>query len=55
LPAPGAITYAFGGDEFVVLLDDMAHAASDAELVPSRSLDGLHLPITVSNSARLNS
>ena len=45
---PGDHLCRFGGDEFVVLLDDMA-AASDAELVAKQIMDGLHLPITVSN------
>lgn len=38
----------FGGDEFVVLLDDMA-AADDAQMVARHILQALHQPIVVTN------
>ncbi|WP_022961013.1 EAL domain-containing protein [Halopseudomonas pelagia] len=45
---PGDHLCRFGGDEFVVLLDDMA-AVSDAELVARHIMDALHQPIVVIN------
>ena len=45
---PGDHLCRFGGDEFVVLLDDMA-AASDAEMVAKHIMNALHQPIMVSN------
>lgn len=45
---PGDHLCRFGGDEFVVLLDDMA-GAGDAELVAKRIMDTLHYPITLEN------
>lgn len=41
---PGDELFRFGGDEFVVLLDDLA-CADDAERVAQRILDGLHHPL----------
>ena len=41
---PGDHLCRFGGDEFVVLLTDLA-CASDAEQVAQRMLDSLHLPL----------
>ncbi|VXA98771.1 putative signaling protein [Pseudomonas sp. 8AS] len=41
---PGDHLCRFGGDEFVVLLTDMA-CAGDAEQVAQRMLDSLHLPL----------
>ena len=41
---PGDELFRFGGDEFVVLLDDLA-CAGDAERVAQRILDGLHHPL----------
>ena len=43
---PGDHLCRFGGDEFVVLLTDLA-SASDAEQVAQRMLDSLHLPLHV--------
>ncbi|PCC97843.1 EAL domain-containing protein [Halopseudomonas pelagia] len=45
---PGDHLCRFGGDEFVVLLDDMA-VASDAEMVAKHIMNALHQPIMVSN------
>ncbi len=41
---PGDHLIRFGGDEFVALLDDLAHLA-DAEQVAQRMLDALHHPL----------
>ncbi|HEX5841952.1 MAG TPA: EAL domain-containing protein, partial [Pseudomonas sp.] len=41
---PGDQLFRFGGDEFVVLLDDLS-CAGDAERVAQRILDGLHQPL----------
>lgn len=41
---PGDHLLRFGGDEFVALLDDLAHLV-DAEQVAQRMLDELHLPL----------
>lgn len=49
---PGDHLCRFGGDEFVVLLDDMA-APTDAELVAKRIMSTLHYPIII-NSRRLS-
>ncbi|WP_207887573.1 bifunctional diguanylate cyclase/phosphodiesterase [Pseudomonas sp. 30_B] len=43
---PGDHLARFGGDEFVVLLDDLA-SLTDAEQVAQRMLDYLHLPLHV--------
>lgn len=43
---PGDHLARFGGDEFVVLLDDLANL-NDAEQVAQRMLDYLHLPLHV--------
>lgn len=45
---PGDHLARFGGDEFVVLLDDLA-SLNDAEQVAQRMLDYLHLPLHVDN------
>jgi len=49
---PGDHLCRFGGDEFVVLLDDMA-LAHDAELVAKRIMHALHYPI-IAGSRRLS-
>jgi diguanylate cyclase (GGDEF)-like protein/PAS domain S-box-containing protein len=41
---PGDQLFRFGGDEFVVLLDNL-NCSSDAERVAQRILDGLHQPL----------
>ncbi|WP_421021735.1 diguanylate cyclase domain-containing protein, partial [Klebsiella pneumoniae] len=41
---PGDHLARFGGDEFVVLLDDLA-CLGDAEVVAQRMLDSLHQPL----------
>lgn len=49
---PGDHLCRFGGDEFVVLLDDMAHA-EDAERVAKRIMHGMQYPVIASGN-RLN-
>ena len=49
---PGDHLCRFGGDEFVVLLDDMAHA-EDAERVARRIMHAMQYPVIVSGN-RLN-
>jgi diguanylate cyclase (GGDEF)-like protein/PAS domain S-box-containing protein len=43
---PGDFLFRFGGDEFVILLDDLA-CIDDAERVAQRVLDGLHRPLHI--------